>query len=36
MTIGTTLYYPFIHPRDANHLKAAMVYWDRVRRIVPS
>jgi hypothetical protein len=35
-TTGTTLYYPFIHPRDANHLKAAMVYWDRVRRIVPA
>jgi hypothetical protein len=32
---GTTLYYPYIHPRKINHLKAALLYWDRVRRIVP-
>lgn len=32
---GTTLYYPYIHPREAGHLKAALMYWDRVRRIVP-
>jgi len=36
MSTGTTLYYPFIHPRDADHLKAALIYWDRVRRIVPN
>ncbi len=36
MSTGTTLYYPFIHPRSSNHLKAAMLYWDRVRRIVPA
>jgi len=32
---GTSLYYPFIHPRSLGHLKAALLYWDRVRRIVP-
>lgn len=36
MSTGTTLYYPFIHPRNADHLKAALIYWDRVRRIVPN
>lgn len=36
MSTGTTLYYPFIHPRDGNYLKSALVYWDRVRRIVPN
>jgi len=33
---GTALSYPYIHPRNIDHLKAAMFYWDRVRRIVPS
>jgi hypothetical protein len=32
---GTALYYPYIHPRDINQLKAALLFWDRVRRIVP-
>jgi len=32
---STTLYYPYIHPRNIDHLKAALIYWDRVRRIVP-
>lgn len=32
---GTALYYPYIHPREIDHLKAALIYWDRVRRIVP-
>jgi len=36
MTSGTTLYYPYIHPRNIDHLKAALIYWDRVRRIVPT
>lgn len=36
MSTGTTLYYPFIHPRKTDHLKAALIYWDRVRRIVPN
>jgi len=35
MSTGTTLYYPFIHPRDSNYLKTSLIYWDRVRRIVP-
>jgi hypothetical protein len=34
-TSGTALYYPYIHIRDADHLKAALLYWDRIRRIVP-
>jgi hypothetical protein len=32
---GSTLYYPYIHPRQINLLKAALLYWSRVRRIVP-
>lgn len=32
---GTALYYPYIHPRDLGHIKAALLYWDRIRRIVP-
>lgn len=36
MTQGTTLYYPYIHPRQTDNLKAALIYWDRVRRIVPA
>lgn len=35
MSTGRTLYYPFIHPWKTDHLKAALIYWDRVRRIVP-
>ena len=35
MSTGTTLYYPFIHPRDLNCLKSSLLYWDRIRRIVP-
>jgi hypothetical protein len=35
MSTGSTLYYPFIHPRNGNYLKSALIYWDRVRRIVP-
>ncbi|MER7609192.1 DUF6236 family protein [Nocardioides sp. NPDC127503] len=29
------LYYPYIHIRDDNWLKAASLYWPSVRRIVP-
>jgi len=36
MSNGVTLYYPYIHPRDVNAIKAALLYWDKVRRIVPS
>jgi hypothetical protein len=32
---GSALYYPYIHPRNINHIKAALLYFDRVRRIVP-
>jgi hypothetical protein len=35
MLSGSALYYPYIHPRETSHLKAALIYWDRVRRIVP-
>lgn len=36
LSTGTTLYYPYIHPREINHVKSALLYWDRVRRIVPN
>lgn len=36
MKTGTTLYYPYIHPRSTAYLKAALIYWDCVRRIVPN
>ncbi len=32
---GTALYYPYIRIQDENWLKCALLYWDRVRRIVP-
>src|SRR5688572_14318204 len=35
MSAGTTLYYPYIHPRSLGKIKSALLYWDRVRRIVP-
>lgn len=35
LSTGSALYYPYIHPRNINHIKAALLYWDRVRRIVP-
>jgi hypothetical protein len=35
LSIGTALYYPYIHLRDVNDIKSALLYWDRVRRIVP-
>src|SRR6266496_2436474 len=35
MSNGVTLYYPFIHPRDENFIKAALLFWSKVRRIVP-
>ena len=34
--MGSALYYPYIHPRNVDRLKSALIYWDRVRRIVPS
>lgn len=36
MSTGTALYYPYIHPRQTKQLKAALIYWDRIRRIVPN
>ena len=35
LATGSALYYPYIHVRCLDHVKAALVYWDRVRRIVP-
>jgi len=35
MSAGTTLYYPYIHPRSIGNIASALLYWDRVRRIVP-
>jgi hypothetical protein len=32
---GVPLYYPHIHVRDIDWLKCTLLYWDRVRRIVP-
>ena len=29
------LYYPYMHFRDENWLKAAALYWDQINRIVP-
>jgi hypothetical protein len=29
------LYYPYIHFRDENWLKLALIYWSRIARIVP-
>ncbi len=33
---GTALYYPYIHVQNENWLKCALLYWDRIRRIVPN
>lgn len=33
---GKALYYPYIHVRDRDWLKLALLYWDGIRRIVPS
>jgi len=30
------LYYPYIHFRDGNWLKFALIYWSKIARIVPS
>lgn len=35
MTSSIALYYPWIHFRDDDWLKVAMLYWSRVQRIVP-
>ncbi len=35
ISTGIALYYPYIHPRDINRVNAALIFWDRVRRIVP-
>lgn len=36
LATGSALYYPYIHVRSLDHIKAALIYWDRVRRIVPN
>jgi len=33
---GSALYYPYIRVRDFELVGSALLYWDRVRRIVPS
>jgi len=35
LATGSALYYPYIHIRSLDHIKASLIYWDRVRRIVP-
>jgi hypothetical protein len=35
LATGSALYYPYIHVRSLDHVKSALFYWDRVRRIVP-
>jgi hypothetical protein len=34
--IGTALTYPYIHVHSLNEIKASLLYWERVRRIVPN
>jgi Family of unknown function (DUF6236) len=36
MSFGHALYYPHIHLRDKNWLKAAFLFWDHISRIVPT
>jgi hypothetical protein len=33
---GKSLYYPFIEIQDTNWLKSSLLYWDGLRRIVPT
>lgn len=35
MPTGVGLYYPFTHVRSEHWLKMALLYWDKIRRIVP-
>lgn len=36
MSLGHALYYPYIHLRNQNWLKYALLFWDKLSRIVPS
>jgi len=36
MSYGKALYFPYVHFRDENWLKYALLYWDGVKRITPS
>ncbi len=36
MNPSVGLYYPYIHIQDVNWLKASLLYWDEIRRIVPA
>jgi len=36
MSYGKALYFPYIHFKDENWLKYTLLYWDGVKRIVPS
>lgn len=33
--LGTALYYPYIYIQSLNWLKASLLYWDRIVRVVP-
>jgi hypothetical protein len=35
MSFGHALYYPYIHLTNKNWLKYALLYWDKISRIVP-
>lgn len=35
MSFGKALYFPYIHFRDEEWLKHALLYWDCIKRIVP-
>jgi hypothetical protein len=35
MSFGVSLYHPYIHIFDVDWLKRSLLYWDRLRRIVP-
>ena len=34
-SFGVALYYPYINVQDINWLKCSLLYWDKMRRIVP-
>ncbi len=36
MSFGKALYFPYIHFQDENWLKYVLLYWDGVKRIVPT
>ena len=36
MSLGNAIYYPYIHLTNKNWLKQALLFWDKVSRIVPA